>query len=303
MMAFIALKNTLSDLPKWVWRQVAVGNVYELYSLVIANFSESGREVIVDDLATRLANFAKLKSENFVQFVARFEQLVSEIKEAGMDIDTAQLVNSAERAIIDSGDEALNQVYQMWTMAQGKGRSMTDPLKTFKEMEPNMLFEERKSRRKGRKGKGSEEASRETALRAGTWAGKSSKSTSSGKKILGVCHYFQTDKGCHRGDSCCFEHKKLSNKAAKELKSRIDSRRKEKNSSAENSSAENSSADSSAENSSAEEEEKSNSPPVKKRSESAKTKMARTKRTARKLTQEEISRIADELEQRRESSD
>ena len=46
------------------------------------------------------------------------------------------------------------------------------------------------------KGKGSEEASRETALRAGTRTGKCSKSTSSGKKILGMCHYFQTAKGC-----------------------------------------------------------------------------------------------------------
>ena len=113
-----------------------------------------------------------------------------------MDIDTAQLVNSAERAIIDSGDEALNQVYQMWTMAQGKGKSMTDPLETFKEMEASMLYEEKKSRMKAKKGKGSKEASRETALRAGTLTGKGSKSTSSWKKILGVCHYFQTAKGC-----------------------------------------------------------------------------------------------------------
>ena len=75
------------------------------------------------------------------------------------------------------------------------------------------------------KGKGSEEASRETALRAGTQTGKCSKSTSSGKKILGVCHYFQTAKGCSHGDKCRFEHKKLSDKAAKELKSHIDSRR------------------------------------------------------------------------------
>jgi hypothetical protein len=115
------------------------------------------------------------------------------------------------------------------------------------------------------KGKGSEEASRETALRAGTQTGKCSKSTSSGKKILGVCHYFQTAKGCSHGDKCRFEHKKLSDKAAKELKSHIDSRRaaKEKNSSAENSSGE---------------EEKDS--PDQQHSESA--KVARTKLTARK---------------------
>ena len=90
------------------------------------------------------------------------------------------------------------------------------------------------------KGKGSEEASRETALRAGTRTGKCSMSTSSGGKIPGVCHYFQTANGCSHGDQCHFEHKKLSDKAAKELKSHMVSCRavKEKISSAENSSGE-----------------------------------------------------------------
>jgi len=96
---------------------------------VVANFSESGRQVVIDDLTTRLANFSKLKSENFVQFVTRFELLVNEIKEADMDIDATQLVNSAEKAIINSGDTSLIRVYQMWVLAKGKGGSMTDPLK------------------------------------------------------------------------------------------------------------------------------------------------------------------------------
>ena len=113
MMAFIALKNTLSDMPKWVWRHIAVGNVFELYSLIIDNYSDKGREAIVDDLAKRLSNFMKLKSENFVQFVARFEQLVSEIKEAGMELDRDQLVNSAEGAILSSDDKSLISVYKL----------------------------------------------------------------------------------------------------------------------------------------------------------------------------------------------
>ena len=134
---------------------------------------------------------------------------------------------------------------------------------------------------------------RESALRAGTLPVKGSQNTSSGKKILGVCHYFQTARGCSHGDNCCFEHKKLGNKAAKELKTLIDSRRKERNSSAENTSAE---------SSSDEEERHFLSSSKKKQSGPVKSKMARTKRTERALTQEEISRIADELEQRGQHS-
>ena len=278
MMAFTALKNTLSDLPKWVWKQVAVGNVYELYSLVVANFSESGRQVVIDDLTTRLANFSKLKSENFAQFVARFELLVSEITEADMDIDATQLVNSAEKAIINSGDKSLIRVYQMWGIA--KGGSMTDPLQTFKEIKESMLFEEKKTRMSTKVS--NTKVTRESALRAGTLPVKGSQNTSSGKKILGVCHYFQTARGCSHGDNCCFEHRKLGKKAAKELKTLIDSRRKERNSSAENTSAESSS-----------EEEERKTPPSRKQSEPVRSKIARTK-----LTKEEISLIADELEQK-----
>lgn len=138
-----------------------------------------------------------------------------------------------------------------------------------------MLIEERKNRRKKKKGKDSEEAYRETALRAGTQR----------KKILGVCHYFQSERGCNRGDNCSFEHRKLSEKEAKELKARIDKRRKEKNSTADG------------------EEEKYPSP-NKEQSESAQTNLTQTtqKNDRPPLTKEEISRLADELEKRGEGS-
>ena len=163
---------------------------------------------------------------------------------------------------------------------------MTDPLQTFKEIKDSMLFEEKKIRMSTKVS--NTKVTRESALRAGTLPVKGSRNTSSGKKILGVCHYFQTARGCSHGDNCCFEHKKLGNKAAKELKTLIDSRRKERNSSAENSYAE----------SSSDEEERKTPSSKKKQSEPVKAKMARTKRTERALTKEEISRIADELSQR-----
>ena len=155
---------------------------------------------------------------------------------------------------------------------------------TFKEIKDSMLFEEKKTRMSTKVS--NTKVTRESALRAGTLPVKGSQNTSSGKKILGVCHYFQTARGCSHGDNCCFEHKKLGKKAAKELKTLIDSRRKERNSSAENTSAESSS-----------DEEERKTPPSRKQSEQVRSKIARTK-----LTKEEISLIADELEQRGQHS-
>lgn len=289
MMAFIALRDTLKDLPEWVWKHVPVGNVFELYSLIIDNYSDKGRESIVDDLDKQLKSFMKLKTENFVQFVARFEQLVSKIKEAGMELDRDQLVNSAEGAILYSEDKAMNRVYKMWTMQNGE--KMSNPLKTFKEMKDSMLIEEKESRGLARrakekdKRKGSGEADRETALRVSSPPDKGSKGTPTGKKnFLGVCLHFQTDRGCSH-DECNFEHRKLSAKQAKELKAHIESRRAEN----EKHRARNSPAQPS--------RREKNESPDEQPSETA--NVARTELTERTLTADEISRLADELERRR----
>ena len=292
MMAFIALRDTLKDLPDWVWKHVPVGNVFELYSLIIDNYSDKGREAIVDDLSDRLQSFLKLKTENFVQFVARYERLVSEIKEANMKLDPDQLVNSAERAILKSEDMALMGVYKNWVMKNGK--KMSNPLEAFKEMKASMLLEEKESRGVARrakedKRKGSGEAGRETALRVSSPPDKGSKGTSTGKKnFLGVCHHYQTEKGCSH-DECTFEHRKLSAKEAKELKAHIDSRRAEKGKNrAENSPAQRSRRGKNGSKADTPNEQQSES-----------AKMARTELTERKLTADDISRLADELERRR----
>ena len=100
----------------------------------------------------------------------------------------------------------MNRVYKMWTMQNGE--KMSNPLKTFKEMKDSMLIEEKESRGLARrakekdKRKGSGEADRETALRVSSPPNKGSKGTPTGKKnFLGVCLYFQTDRGCSH-DEC-----------------------------------------------------------------------------------------------------
>ena len=96
MLAFEAIKNTLADLPKHVWKHIPVGNVHQLFSLILDNYSDKGRDAVVAKLTERLSNFKKKKSENFVQFVARFNQLATEIKEAGMRVEPLHLPTRRE---------------------------------------------------------------------------------------------------------------------------------------------------------------------------------------------------------------
>ena len=221
MLAFEAIKNTLADLPKHVWKHVPVGNVHQLFSLILDNYSDKGRDAVVAKLTERLSNFKKKKSENFVQFVARFNQLATEIGEAGMKVDRDQLANSAEQAILDSEDTALKNVYKAWTMKHEQ--KMTDPFEAFKGMKASMLLEEKESRARKKKGKDRPDGS-ETALKAQTGKGRGGPDTNS---LVGICQAFQSAKGCSVED-CPFEHRKLSAQEALELKAQIERRRAEK---------------------------------------------------------------------------
>ena len=235
MIAFGALKSTLSDLPKRVWKHIAIGNVHALFSLVLETYAEKGRSALVEDLNKRLTELEKHENETFVQFVARFEQLWMEISEAEMQIDQAAIANSVEKAILQSKDKDVKAVYESWVL--NNKAQMTDPFTTLHEMKPSMLIKEKMGGgRVGKKNRAVEPESPETALKTisgGAGKGKNGKNGKNGNgkgNLVGVCQAFQTKDGCQK-DNCPFEHRKLTAEEAEELIEQIEARRanREKN--------------------------------------------------------------------------
>ena len=232
MAAYGAIKSTLADIPKRVWKHVAVGNVYGLYSLVINNYAAKGRASVVDDLFKRLSTFKKLKRESFVQFRARFEQLIAEIKDAKVEVDSTQIANSAQNAIVNSDDAVIKRVFKNWVL--NNKSKMTDPFVTFEEMAPVMLIEEqdkmntsRRKKERERESEGEVEQTLRTISGKNQGAGGSYSPSSGDRDLLSFCLSFQTKKGC-RKEKCSFTHRKLSPKDVVKLEKQIKARRAEK---------------------------------------------------------------------------
>ena len=236
MTAFGALKSTLTDMPKRVWKHIAIGNVHALYSLILETYAGKGRSALVENLQQRLSDLKKHKNETFVQFVARFEQLILEIKDAGMQVDETHIATSLENAILRSDDQMIKDVFEQWVMKTG-GR-ISDPFTTLSEMRASMLVKEKMSKeqdlkhKKRQRGKETQsEGEVEQTLK--TVSGKNreekgSHSPSSGdRNLLRTCADFQSREGCKK-DDCPFEHRKLSAKDAAKLKTQIEARRAEK---------------------------------------------------------------------------
>ena len=228
------LTQSISDMPPANWKGIPLGDVYELYSLIVSHYRENDRKSVVKEINDRLANLAKKRSELFVTFHARYEQLILDMEKVGMNVDEDVLYGHVERAITTkSDDDTLKKVYDGVLVVSGKPGTAEA---LFEKLLPTMRRRENEARtkydlhsnKKKDKRNGSVEAGRETALRVSSQPDKGTKGTTTGKKnFLGVCHFFQTEKGCTH-DDCTFEHRKLSPKEAKELKLHIDSRRAEK---------------------------------------------------------------------------
>ena len=218
MLAWDAIKKSLGDLPKTVWKHIAIGNVYELYSLIGTNYMNSGRDQAVGKLTERLADLRKLKSENFVQFVARYDQIILGMKELGLKVDSDDLVSKMQKTLLESECQLTQQVYANWLLSNPEG--MKDPKRTFESMKASMRVGEQRAARKKREQKSLEKAEKEKraeiALKVSEGIERESR-----RARKGVCLAFQSGK-CNRGKKCNFLHEKLSASEVEDLKIAIE---------------------------------------------------------------------------------
>ena len=226
MMAWAALKHTLGDIPKHVWKHVAVGNVYELYTMIVDNYSNKGRETVVEDLTDQLSKFRKLTSETFTQFISRFEQLMTNLSEVGMKVDQSQMNNYMETALMESEDEMVKSVYKQWTMTHSHG--MTDPRETFAGMKTSMQLGEKEAQKNAQKKLEKKRLEKKDRNKGAEKALKT-KVVKQNKQLLGYCLDFQKGQsGCSHGDECNYKHELIEPGQVKKLKKLIEDRRAEK---------------------------------------------------------------------------
>jgi len=114
------ITQSISDMPPANWKSVALGNVHGLYALITSHYRENDRKSVVKALNERLTGLAKGRSELFVTFHGRYQQLVHEMEKVGMNVDDDMMYTHVERALKMSDDEQLVKIYESVLLLSGK---------------------------------------------------------------------------------------------------------------------------------------------------------------------------------------
>jgi hypothetical protein len=234
LLAWQLITASLGELPRAFWKHIPMGNVSSLYELVTGHFMDTDRMDVVAKLTKRLAGLVKTKDELFIAFVARFEQLMLEMKEVDLTPDPDVLFDSVERALMESDDRDVKRVYENVCTMNGK---LASPRDLFERMLPAMKRLEKTAREKHdlsdsenewienklMKKKKKKEKKREESMTALRVRERSISSDT----LLGVCVFFQ-EGNCKKGKDCSFKHKKLSKNEFEKLKDIVKKRKEEK---------------------------------------------------------------------------
>lgn len=223
------ITQSISDMPPANWKSIPVGNVHGLYTLITSHYRENDRKSVVKELNERLTGLAKSRSELFVTFHGRYQQLVLEMEKVGMNVDDDMMYTHVERALKMSDDEKLLKIYDSVLLISGKPETAEA---LFEKLLPAMKRHENDARTKHdlndartnrdlnedkerERKKKREEKNEEKAHALRTRAGDSTALSNS--DIIGTCLEFCETGKCPR-INCSFKHQKLNDSQIKRLK-------------------------------------------------------------------------------------
>ena len=219
------ITQSINDMPPANWKSVELGNVYGLYSLLTSHYRQNDRKSVVKALNERLTDLAKSRSELFVTFHGRYEQLVLEMEKVGMNVDDDMMYAHVERALNTSGDEAMMEMYKSVLLVSGKPETaealfthmlpamerLDNDARTKRDLNGNTTATENDERERERKKKKEEKAARTLKARADGGTALSN------SDIMGTCLEFSERGTCPR-INCSFKHQKLNDSQTKRLK-------------------------------------------------------------------------------------
>jgi hypothetical protein len=239
-----------SGFPKSSWDHVPIGNVHQLYKLVIGQFKSDDRTAVVKELKRRMESLLKKKNETFGAFVGRFQKLRVEIKEIKMNVDPDVMMVIFTDAIQQSEDkQAKDALNTLMLVCKSHERENVDQI--IEKMEDTMKEREKKAdeeedekyektkRKKDKRARQKEKKARKDAESSDSsssedekehWAvaRKATANRSESEDVRGVCHWHQEGR-CFRGKECSFEHRMLSKEGQEKLKEMMKAKNERKN--------------------------------------------------------------------------
>lgn len=235
--------GTLKEIDVAVYKHIAIGDVYGLYSFVIENYHGSDRAELVREIVGDLQTLEKTKDEIFEHFVMRYEAILHRMKELSLVFDDDMMLEHVRCALEGSECKETRKCYGRMVDLYGDVR----PKKLFEHMLPPMKNYERKMRvkydlamkksekvqkrmrqKEKRRTRDSDESSGDSSSDSSEPEGPESVGVHRvmgkpvDKDIAGVCLYFQAGK-CFR-NVCKYRHDRMSEEQLGRLKSSVKER-------------------------------------------------------------------------------
>lgn len=208
-------------LDKATWDHVTVGNVHELYDLIISQYMDTDRDSTKYALSQELSKLIKRKDETFAQFTARVFHLLSKMTEVGLKVDKGMLFVQVKMALVNSDDEYAKATCERVEsdLLRLPEEDRNDIRELFKRMKDPMQRQEKKNRKKKEKGKDKKKQRAESDDESSSSSSEDdeaarthrteARNSARNDGLNGICLRFQ-DNSCRNGSACKFEHKKLS---------------------------------------------------------------------------------------------
>ena len=250
MVVWNLIVYTIGAVDKEIWRLVTVGDVFSLFNTIQEHLQTNQRDGIVHDLNKKMHNLSIAEGELFATFASRFRNLLKQSENVGLRFDGAVLRQTLTEALEQSKNKALREHLRLLQMEMDAAGADLTALEMVSRLEKPMNRSEHRnarakqkgsasgeadseSQKKSRKEKKKEKKKREAAAAAAAAAGDTSlgggatalkASTGASQSVLGVCLYFQ-DGNCEKGESCSYEHRKLSAADKKKLKEKMEKKK------------------------------------------------------------------------------
>lgn len=216
------LLNSLSNLNSAIWKHVPIGDVHGLYTLITTRYDDQDRTDVVEKLNGRLHKLEKYRNELYATFLGRYEQLIIEMAEVQMDVDTDVMKQAVMRAHERSSDEMLKGTYDIVTamlFQQHGGNDSYTVDELLNMMRPMMVSKERAAGKQDRQD-GASRAQRQREKREKQKALKAAaRATANAAKadlaplpdhLKNVCVEFNLGKCPKKGNMCRWSHVKKS---------------------------------------------------------------------------------------------
>ena len=250
MLVWDLLVHTIGAVDKEIWRLITVGDVYSLFNTVQNHLQTDQRDGIVHDLSEKMRALSIADGELFATFATRFRNLLKQSENVSLTFDGAVLRQTLTNAIESSANKVLKEHLHILQLEMDKAGVAYTALEMLNRLEPPMNRSEHRNARAKQKGSASGEADSErqkmsrkerkkkkkekeaaaaaaaaaedTSLGGGATALKANAGAS--QPVLGVCLFFQDGK-CEKGESCRYEHRKLSAADKKALKEKMEKKK------------------------------------------------------------------------------